>query len=199
MAKLFYVGVVAALALGLVAPQGWASVPDVGYSTTWEGIPGSILFCPNGDGSTLEIEIKDQFNAPMGGVLVDVHLAIDCPDLACCVDLPTWLPDTTFTTDTAGKVPIVTFPCGRDQAADTACCTIQTQIVCLGVTLFSGTYNLTTPDLSQSEPLYVSGTDYSIFALDWLKDRCRSDYNADGIVEGLDYSIFALHWLHVCP
>lgn len=204
MAKLFYVGVVAALAVALVAPQAWASVPDLGYSTTWKTVPGTIMFCPAGDGSTLDIEIRDQFNMAMGGVLVNVTVDIDCPDLVCCVDLPTWLPDTTFTTDVNGRVPIITFPCGRHQPDDTTCCTIDTQVSCLGVTLFSGTYDLTTPDMTQapgppSSALYVEGLDYSIFAGDWLSERCRTDYNADGDVEGLDFSIFAGHWLHVCP
>jgi hypothetical protein len=199
--KLLFVAVLAAALVSFTALHGWTSVPDPANCRSWTGVPGTIMFCPAGDGSTLDIEVRDQFNAVMPGVLVDVTVDIDCPDLVCCVPLPTWLPDTTFVTDGSGRVPIITFPCGRHQPTDTTCCTITTQVRVLGVSLWSGTYDLTTPDMTQAtgSALYVEGLDYSLFSGDWLKDRCRSDYNADGEVEGLDYSIFSLHWGHICP
>lgn len=205
MTKLLCIVVVVVAALALAAPHADASVPDPGYSQAgWLNFPGTVLFCPAGDGSYIDVVVKDQFNAPMGGQNVNVNVVIDCPDLVWCSPpgAPGWLPDTTLITDVNGHCDLY-FPGAGRHTPDTLCCDISTTIVCLGVTLFDEDLYLTSPDMTQSDPLFVGGLDFSIFALDYLSNSCRCDY--DGTPEGawnvggLDFSIFALHWLHVCP
>ncbi|KPJ59516.1 MAG: hypothetical protein AMJ46_10895 [Latescibacteria bacterium DG_63] len=199
MAKLFYVGVAVVVALGLAVPSAWASVPDGENSDVqWINLVNdtTALICPAGDGSYLDVYVKDQFNAPMGGVLVQV--AFDGAEIYLASPCQGY-------TDVGGHVALYIYG-GTDGTAAEQTVTSGTKVECLGVTLYQNDKDFLSPDMSQGagSQNVVEGLDYSIFAGDWLSfvAGSRSNFNrlcneAGGeCVGGLDYSIFATHWLH---
>jgi hypothetical protein len=219
--KLFFVAVLAATLVSFTAALGWASVPDPANSTVqWNNMICSdtkVLVCPGcgqlfSDGaggwvmcpaSWLYINVRDQFNAPMGGVAVNVTFDVDC-DVHWCGP---GLPDTTLFTDGSGDISLYV-QAGLDRALDTQtdCCVATTTVSVLGVELHSETLEWLSPELEIGvEPGFVGGLDYTVFTtqdystlLNPKPLHCRTNYNCDAEVEGLDYSIWALHWLHGC-
>jgi hypothetical protein len=204
MTRLFYIGIAVVAAVGLAAPGAWASVPDGGYSDVqWINLVDdtTALICPTGDGSYLDVFVKDQFNAPIGGVLVqatfdgaEIYLVSPCEDY----------------TDINGHAALYIYG-GTDGSSGEQTVTSGTKVDCLGVTLYENDKDFLSPDMSQAvgSGNYVEGLDFAMFAIDWLSqvDGSRSNFNRaresnpspppdDFAVGGLDYSILALHWLH---
>lgn len=202
MTRLFCVAIVVA-AISVAAPFAWASVPDPGYSTvTWMDIPLSApddtvaMICPSGDASWLDVNVRDQFNAPLGGVLVEA--TFDGADIYLVSPVSGY-------TDASGDVDLLIYG-GIDNTAQQQSITSGTVVTCLGVTLYSNDKDFLSPDMTQApgSENVVEGLDFSMFALDWLSvlEGSRSNFNRTNegpptvAVGGLDYSIFALHWLH---
>ncbi|KPJ61664.1 MAG: hypothetical protein AMJ46_00880 [Latescibacteria bacterium DG_63] len=201
MTRLFCVAIIVA-AVSLAAPVAWASVPDPGYSTVgWVNVypayaDSTVMICPAGDASYIQVNVRDQFNAPMGGVLVQASFSSGNIYLVSPVE---------GNTDTYGDVTL-TISGGIDNTGGETSITSATTVTCLGVTLYSNDRDFLSPDMTQAtgSENKVEGLDYSIFAGDWLSfnDHSRSNFNrlcnesGGECVGGLDYSIFALHWLH---
>jgi hypothetical protein len=206
--KFFLVAVLAAALLSSTALFARASVPDPANSSCdleWEYLNVAnptpvVVVCPSGDGSALagSIIVKDQFNAPMGGVAVILDVDVICDDIVWC-KTPTWLPDTTLITDASGvaRLPMGTpngpsydppykhsntglhLCAGRDVSGPPEifdCCDVQYTVTCLGVTLCVETRELTSPDLNQFYDPGPPASDSRLY------------------VEGLDYSIFGVDW-----
>ncbi|UCF77831.1 MAG: hypothetical protein JSW03_06880 [Candidatus Eiseniibacteriota bacterium] len=199
MTKLFYIAIATVVALGLAVPAAWASVPSVDNSTVlWVNLVNdtTAMICPTGDASYLDVTVKDQFNAPMAGVLVEA--SFDGAEIYLVSPV-------SGTTDISGHVNLMIYG-GTDNSAGEQTVTSGTEVTCLGVTLYSNDKDFLSPDMSQApgSENVVEALDYGIFAVDWLsfEEGSRSNFNrlcneAGGeCVGGLDYSIFAAHWLH---
>ena len=198
MTRLFCVAIVVA-AISVAAPFAWASVPDPGYSTvTWINLTDdtTAMICPAGDASYLDVNVRDQFNAPMGGILVEA--AFDGADIYLVSPVSGY-------TNGSGDVTLTIYG-GVDASAGEQSPTSGTEVTCLGVTLYSNDKDFLSPDMSQApgSENVVEGLDYSLFAADWLSfvEGSRSNFNrlcnesGGECVGGLDYAIFATHWLH---
>ncbi len=196
MTRLFCVAIVVA-AVSLAVPV-WASVPDPGNSTVaWVNLrpnTDAALICPSGDGPTyLDIVVRDQFNAPMAGVLVEA--TFDDPPVSLVSSCSGF---------TNGVGALTLTPAGGVECsgADSTARLSSTTVTCLGVVLYSNDRPFLSPDMNADGT--VEGLDYSIFASDWLDTIMTARSNFDGMcpgasgecVEGLDYSIFSVHWLH---
>jgi hypothetical protein len=161
----------------------------------------TAMICPDAvlpvdtDLSYLQVNVRDQFNAPMGGVQVDA--TFDGAEIYLTG------PVTGFT-DGVGDVTLNIYG-GTDGTAVEQTVTSGTEVTCLGVVLYSNDKDFLSPDMSQApgSENKVEGLDYAIFAGDWLstEDGSRSNFNraVEGTppvaVGGLDYGIFAGHWL----
>jgi hypothetical protein len=229
MKKSLYVAVAVVAALGLIASVAGASVPDPANSIVqWRNlIPGwvgatsdpetvAVFIAPLGQGhagltdptqqSYLEVWVRDQFNAAMGGVQVDATFDGDSLLLSAPGNVVTGF------TDGSGYVKLV--PTGsvireifgiRDAEESGL------EITCLGVSLYQNQTPFLSPDMTSNPPTEpigcVGGLDFAILAADWLSfnPACRSNLNrkcneAGGqCVGGLDYAPFAQHWLEGCP
>ena len=146
------------------------------------------LICPNGDGSSLEVTVRDAFNAPISGATVTAALATSC-DTCMCGGVK-------GTTNGLG-VAILTIHMGLDVSAHTACCVVTATVSCMGITLATDTRQWLTPDLDGD--CWVDYQDRDIFWDDWETAACRSDFDCDGTVYDGDYSVFMVHWGHACP
>jgi hypothetical protein len=163
----------------------------------------TAMICPDAvapvdtDLSYLQVNVRDQFNAPMGGVQVDA--TFDGADIYLTG------PVTGFT-DGLGDVTLYIYG-GTDGSAAEQTVTSGTEVTCLGVVLYSNDKDFLSPDMSQApgSENYVEGLDYAMFAANWLSglfgsrsnfDRAWDDAPTNTVaVGGLDYAIFALHWL----
>lgn len=197
MTRLFCVVMIVAVAsLGAVA--AWASVPSEENSECvlngliCSGTKG--LMCPAGDGTSLTVTVRDQFNAPMPFQNVQVSVTTSCA-LSSCVALPL-----TGDTDVNGVVNF-TFPMGLNYA-DNDCCVINLTVTTLGVTICTDSREWLSVDFNGD--LQVEYLDTQAVYNNWdptgtLGPFCRSDFNCDGLVEYLDEQNINNHWQHVCP
>lgn len=210
VSKGFLVGATIGFVLFLLVSHAWASIPDP-MNSCWGwtyriGGEARATVCPDGDGSFIVASVRDQYDAPMPGVIVTASFDANC-DMTLCSPVE-------GITEEMGLAGL--FVCAgydvHNVLADTACCVVTTRVRCLGVTIPHCTSCPFPPagctetdirewrflDMSQAtgSACTVEGLDYGIFSYDWQTSHCRSDFNDDGYVEGLDYSIFSQHWLH---
>ncbi|KPJ60594.1 MAG: hypothetical protein AMJ46_06275 [Latescibacteria bacterium DG_63] len=213
MNRLFSILVLLAVTTGIPAAGAWASVPDpVNSGWTWANLECGFtkaFICPAADSfitSAIFVSVRDQFDAPMPGVLVEASFYDD----GCL-----WLCEPVRSFTQVDGVALLLIYGGLDVSGDTACCVVETEVKCMGVGIPycvhvlpepqvctpTDTREWLSPDMTQGlgSENKVEGLDYAIFSTDWLTASCRSDYNCDGEVEGRDYSMFARHWLHLCP
>jgi hypothetical protein len=198
MTRLFCVVMVLAVAC-LGTSAAWASVPSEENSEcVLSGLICSStkgLLCPAGDGTSMTVTVRDQFNAPMAFVQVQVNVTTSCV-LASCVTVPM-----VGTTDVNGVVGF-TFPMGLAYADDN-CCELTVTVTCLGVTICTDVREWLSSDFNGD--LQVENLDTQAVYNNWdpagtLGPFCRSDSNCDGLVEYLDeQGLINNHWLHVCP
>ncbi|UCF77824.1 MAG: hypothetical protein JSW03_06845 [Candidatus Eiseniibacteriota bacterium] len=216
MKRLLCVMAVTVCVFAMTAPGALASVPyPDNCVVVWQDIEqDAIILCPDCDGSYLDITVRDQFNVPMPGVLVQVTFS-NVTELVL-------LQPCEGTTDIGGHVNIS--PCASlDLHPDSLLVpTSGVTVTCLGVTLVvnpsppvdgPSQFGVQQDPCGPGRPIFspdfnndqcVEGLDFSYFALDWLScDPCsRSNFDRlcpgpDCVcVEALDFAIFAVHWVH---
>ncbi|MFH0778439.1 MAG: hypothetical protein V2A71_07380 [Candidatus Eisenbacteria bacterium] len=187
MTRLFCVAIMAAV---LLAAPAWASVPDpANSSVTWMSLTpnGSAFVCWKGDGSWLDVYVRDQFNAPMNNVLVQVTFPNQVNGTIVLVGGVCQ----GFTVATGNvQIPIRAGLINPTPAGMTA----GTTVTCLGITLYTNIRGFVSPDVNGD--LTVDPLDYGFFAADYLPvNGPRSDYDGNTVVDPLDYGIFANHYL----
>jgi len=194
MTRLFYVMIVTVAAMLLAAPA-WAAVPWPPNCTVefYNPIDDSvIIICPNGDGTAIDVTIRDQFNQPMSGQVVNV--TFDNP-------LVVLGSPCTGITNAAGfvRLPIK----GGVNNPGPFLCSGKVH-----VRLFWGLIEIdvewasyASPDYNGSQ--YVDNADYAIFGSHWhINDPigmadCVSNFSrGNPRVENADYAIFGSHWHH---
>jgi hypothetical protein len=165
----------------------------------------AVFMCPNKDGhpmqnsaSYLDVTVRDQFGAPMPGVLVEATFADSVYLENPC----------TGTTDGAGHVllypeggvirkNVLTVP----QEIDSLAYVSTTTVTCMGVTIYQNPRPFLSPDYNGDG--VVEALDHAYFSRDWLSrdPESRSNFTRDceldgTCVEARDATVFTLHWLH---
>ncbi|MBU1698878.1 MAG: PQQ-binding-like beta-propeller repeat protein [Candidatus Eisenbacteria bacterium] len=153
------------------------------------------LVCPEGDGSWLSVNVRDQYNAPMSGVGVSAIFNADCEMCICDIE--------DAVTDSSGTAEYH-IRAGLDVSPSVDCCVVQTTVECLGVTIpwtaASGaevdTSEWISPDLTGD--CLVDSADVGIFMTDFGGVACRADFDGSGTVSAADYAILIQHEGHTC-
>lgn len=201
MNRQFWVAMLLVAGVAIATANAWASVPDPMNSTVeWRRLvcnDTKAFVCPAGDGSTMFVTLRDQFNAPMAGILVQASFDADCDMCVCYVPAAfTDMNGEAYLAMQAGlhyPGPLVPDP--------TPCCVVTTTVRALGVTLHTDTKEWLSPDMTQTpgSECYVEGMDYASIAWNTVYYACRSDFNCDGVVDSLnDMTTFQAHWHHTC-
>ena len=182
MTRLFCVGIVVAAVL--FAMPAFASTPDPDNCTiAWfQPVGPNVIFvcprvAPEATTTKLDVTVMDEFNMPISGWLVTLTFAN-----AVCPLVHTGI------TDANGYVRIY-IPAGVLNVGPPGSLRVNSgyTVVCLGVTIGSGTVAVVSPEYNCTAP--VGGADFGLFAQDWLfvGPGSRSDFNNDGFVRGEDF------------
>jgi hypothetical protein len=137
--------------------------------------------------SWISVSLTDQYGVPASGLPVDAVF-----DSRCAVHLCS---RASAITDNNGEANIP-IRAGLDARADTACCSVRTRLVVLGIYLYDNTRQWLSADMNADS--VVNLEDASVLNGDWGSSACRSDYNCDGAVDELDWAIFEAHYGHAC-
>jgi len=192
MLKVFTVLGAVTMAFFLLTAQITAqSLPWPPHCTAeWRNFVGSdttVLVCPRGDGSSLHVVLKDQFDTPMLGFLITATFTSSCNVCLCS--------PVQGVTDRQGEVNL-TIRGGLGASGGPACCLVKTTLVCSQFTLYSDQRDWISPDLNGDR--VVSAEDGAIVMGDMGLNACRSDYNCDGLVSTDDYNLVLNHLGHSC-
>ena len=150
----------------------------------------AIGICPNGDYTYLDVTIRDQFNQPMSGQVVDATFTAPVVLGSLCTGI----------TDVAGFKRL-RIKGGVTNAGPLLLSTVATvKVGAVTIKVMDSKY-VYSPDYNASQ--YVDNADYAIFGSHWhildpggMKD-CVSDYSrGNPRVENADYAIFGSHWHH---
>jgi len=173
-------------------------IPDMVHShVDWinlECAAGKVFVCPQGDGTTIEISVRDTNNDPIDGAQVVPFFDGTCEGCLC-------EPISTLTGP--GGTVTMTLYGGIDASASPDCCVITTTMYIGGQAipwfatgLPSDTREFISPDLNGD--CVVDVADNAIFTLDFGTNACRTDFDCDGFVTAVDFAIFGMHMGHSC-
>ncbi len=173
---------------GTLPAAAGAGIPD-STSTTVAWTASPIVVCPGGDGTRLEITLRDS-----GGNLIPDHLLELNFALTSCTPVGTCPTSRTIeaSTDSNGYLEI------QPYLGEATCCDALMEVSSpsAAVTLFTSTDEWKSFDLDGD--CFVGPADSTIFAAAFMTTTCASNFNSPGggVVDLVDYALFASHYSH---
>lgn len=173
------------------------------------GASGSVVACPQGDGTalaagglTISVTVLDDVNAPVVGVAAADIWLIGCTDALVLCGGSGGI-NAAAATDINGQTTITGDIAGGG-------CDVGVRVVVQGIVIGAGVcadpcvpLTVRSPDYKLESPLIVQLQDFAKFGVPFPSppdayDAC-SDFVAPFLNINLqDFSVFGLHWLHSC-